>query len=111
MPAETTMTNDAEHEAQMVDAMRQGQTAALNMLGHGLRYDAVPRYYSTIRALMSEYRLLDERFIHHFARLGRQPALARREQIQVRQDDDTALDEFSVPQRAAMLAFGADLKR
>lgn len=27
------------------------------------RYDAVPRYYSMIRALMSEYRLLDERFI------------------------------------------------
>jgi L-malate glycosyltransferase len=27
------------------------------------RYDSVPRYYSTIRALMSEYRLLDERFI------------------------------------------------
>jgi glycosyltransferase involved in cell wall biosynthesis len=27
------------------------------------RYDAVPRYYSTIRALMSEYRLLNERFI------------------------------------------------
>jgi uncharacterized protein (DUF2336 family) len=29
----------------------------------------------------------------------------------IREDDDTALDEFSVPQRAAMLAFGADLKR
>jgi glycosyltransferase involved in cell wall biosynthesis len=27
------------------------------------RYDAVPRYYSTIRALMTEYRLLHERFI------------------------------------------------
>jgi glycosyltransferase involved in cell wall biosynthesis len=27
------------------------------------RCDAVPRYYSTIRALMAEYRLLDERFI------------------------------------------------
>jgi L-malate glycosyltransferase len=27
------------------------------------RYDAVPRYYSTIRALMSEYRMLNERFI------------------------------------------------
>jgi L-malate glycosyltransferase len=27
------------------------------------RYDAVPRYYATIRALMAEYRLLDERFI------------------------------------------------
>jgi glycosyltransferase involved in cell wall biosynthesis len=27
------------------------------------RYDAVPRYYSAIRALMSEYRLLDERFV------------------------------------------------
>jgi glycosyltransferase involved in cell wall biosynthesis len=27
------------------------------------RYDAVPQYYATIRALMSEYRLLDERFI------------------------------------------------
>ena len=27
------------------------------------RYDAVPRYYATIRALMSEYRLLNERFI------------------------------------------------
>jgi glycosyltransferase involved in cell wall biosynthesis len=27
------------------------------------RYDAVPRYYSTIRALMSEYRLLNERFV------------------------------------------------
>jgi len=27
------------------------------------RYDAVPRYYSTIRALMADYRLLNERFI------------------------------------------------
>jgi len=27
------------------------------------RYDAVPSYYSAIRALMSEYRLLDERFV------------------------------------------------
>jgi glycosyltransferase involved in cell wall biosynthesis len=27
------------------------------------RYDVVPRYYSTIRALMSEYRLLNDRFI------------------------------------------------
>ena len=27
------------------------------------RYDAVPRYYATIRALMSEYRLLNERFV------------------------------------------------
>jgi glycosyltransferase involved in cell wall biosynthesis len=27
------------------------------------RYDVVPRYYSTIRALMAEYRLLDERFV------------------------------------------------
>jgi glycosyltransferase involved in cell wall biosynthesis len=27
------------------------------------RYDAVPRYYQTIRALMAEYRLLNERFI------------------------------------------------
>jgi glycosyltransferase involved in cell wall biosynthesis len=27
------------------------------------RYDVVPRYYATIRALMSEYRLLNERFI------------------------------------------------
>jgi L-malate glycosyltransferase len=27
------------------------------------KYDAVPRYYATIRALMSEYRLLNERFI------------------------------------------------
>lgn len=27
------------------------------------RYDAVPSYYATIRALMSEYRLLNERFI------------------------------------------------
>jgi glycosyltransferase involved in cell wall biosynthesis len=27
------------------------------------RYDAVPRYYSTVRALMAEFRLLDERFI------------------------------------------------
>jgi glycosyltransferase involved in cell wall biosynthesis len=27
------------------------------------RYDVVPRYYSMIRALMSEYRLLNERFI------------------------------------------------
>src|SRR5213592_3931801 len=27
------------------------------------RYDAVPRYYSTVRALMAEYRLLNERFI------------------------------------------------
>jgi uncharacterized protein (DUF2336 family) len=29
----------------------------------------------------------------------------------IREADDAALDEFSVPQRAAMLAFGADLKR
>jgi uncharacterized protein (DUF2336 family) len=29
----------------------------------------------------------------------------------IREDDETNLDEFSVPQRAAMLAFGADLKR
>ena len=27
------------------------------------RYDAVPRYYATIRALMAEYRMLDERFV------------------------------------------------
>ncbi|MDR1989938.1 MAG: glycosyltransferase [Acidobacteriaceae bacterium] len=27
------------------------------------RYDAVPNYYATIRALMSQYRLLNERFI------------------------------------------------
>ena len=27
------------------------------------RYDVVPRYYSTIRALMAQYRLLDERFV------------------------------------------------
>lgn len=27
------------------------------------RYDAVPQYYSTIRRLMAEYRLLDERFV------------------------------------------------
>jgi glycosyltransferase involved in cell wall biosynthesis len=27
------------------------------------RYDAVPRYYSMVRALMTEFRLLDERFI------------------------------------------------
>jgi L-malate glycosyltransferase len=27
------------------------------------KYDAVPRYYATIRALMSEYRFLNERFI------------------------------------------------
>ena len=27
------------------------------------RYDAVPRYYATIRALMAEYRLLNERFV------------------------------------------------
>jgi len=27
------------------------------------RYDAVPRYYATIRQLMSEYRLLNERFV------------------------------------------------
>src|SRR5262249_5145983 len=27
------------------------------------KYDAVPRYYQTIRALMAEYRLLDERFV------------------------------------------------
>jgi glycosyltransferase involved in cell wall biosynthesis len=27
------------------------------------KYDAVPRYYSTIRALMAEYRLLNERFV------------------------------------------------
>jgi uncharacterized protein (DUF2336 family) len=29
----------------------------------------------------------------------------------IRDDDDAALDEFSVPQRAAMLALGADLRR
>jgi glycosyltransferase involved in cell wall biosynthesis len=27
------------------------------------RYDVVPRYYATIRALMSEFQLLDERFV------------------------------------------------
>ena len=27
------------------------------------RYDVVPRYYSTIRALMSEYRMLNDRFV------------------------------------------------
>src|SRR4029077_1005570 len=27
------------------------------------KYDAVPRYFSTIRALMTEYRLLNERFV------------------------------------------------
>jgi glycosyltransferase involved in cell wall biosynthesis len=27
------------------------------------RYDVVPRYYDTIRALMAEYRLLDDRFV------------------------------------------------
>lgn len=27
------------------------------------KYDAVPRYYATIRALMSEYQMLDERFV------------------------------------------------
>jgi glycosyltransferase involved in cell wall biosynthesis len=27
------------------------------------KYDAVPQYYATIRALMSEYRLLNERFV------------------------------------------------
>jgi len=27
------------------------------------RYDVVPRYYSTVRALMSEYRLLNDRFV------------------------------------------------
>ncbi len=27
------------------------------------RYDVVPRYYSTIRALMAEYRLLNDRFV------------------------------------------------
>jgi glycosyltransferase involved in cell wall biosynthesis len=27
------------------------------------RYDVVPRYYSTIRALMADYRLLDDRFV------------------------------------------------
>jgi glycosyltransferase involved in cell wall biosynthesis len=27
------------------------------------KYDAVPRYFATIRALMSEYRLLNERFV------------------------------------------------
>jgi len=27
------------------------------------RYDVVPRYYSTIRALMTEYRLLNDRFV------------------------------------------------
>jgi uncharacterized protein (DUF2336 family) len=29
----------------------------------------------------------------------------------IRDEDDAALDEFSVPQRTAMLALGADLKR
>jgi uncharacterized protein (DUF2336 family) len=29
----------------------------------------------------------------------------------IREEDDAALDEFSVPQRSAMLAFGSDLKR
>jgi len=29
----------------------------------------------------------------------------------IREEDDAALDEFSVPQRAAMLAFGSELKR
>jgi uncharacterized protein (DUF2336 family) len=29
----------------------------------------------------------------------------------IREEDDAALDEFSVPQRSAMLAFGTDLKR
>src|SRR5262249_59944033 len=27
------------------------------------RYDVVPRYYSTIRALMAQYRLRDDRFV------------------------------------------------
>jgi L-malate glycosyltransferase len=27
------------------------------------KYDAVPRYYSTVRALISEYRMLNERFV------------------------------------------------
>jgi glycosyltransferase involved in cell wall biosynthesis len=27
------------------------------------RYDAVPRYYAVVRALMAEYRMLDERFV------------------------------------------------
>jgi glycosyltransferase involved in cell wall biosynthesis len=27
------------------------------------KYDAVPRYYATIRALITEYRMLDERFV------------------------------------------------
>ena len=27
------------------------------------KYDAVPNYFATIRALMSEYRFLDERFV------------------------------------------------
>ena len=35
------------------------------------------------------------------------PALAQA----IRDDDQTQLDEFSVPQRAAMLAFGAELRR
>jgi uncharacterized protein (DUF2336 family) len=35
------------------------------------------------------------------------PALAKA----IRDEDDAALDEFSVPQRAAMLALGSDLKR
>jgi uncharacterized protein (DUF2336 family) len=35
------------------------------------------------------------------------PALVRA----IREDDDAGLDEFSVPQRAAMLALGADLRR
>ncbi|MEJ0064756.1 MAG: hypothetical protein WDM85_04410 [Caulobacteraceae bacterium] len=29
----------------------------------------------------------------------------------IREEDGAALDEFSVPQRSAMLAFGSELKR
>jgi uncharacterized protein (DUF2336 family) len=29
----------------------------------------------------------------------------------IREEDNAALDEFSVPQRSAMLAFGSELKR
>jgi L-malate glycosyltransferase len=45
----------AEHYKRYVDAHYR-----FIFVGH---YDAVPRYYSTIRALMSEYRMLNERFV------------------------------------------------
>src|SRR5881396_2747423 len=45
----------AEHYKRYVDAYYR-----FIFVGH---YDAVPRYYSMIRALMSDYRMLNERFV------------------------------------------------